>query len=1051
MDSAPDFHPVTEVNPRCIGPAAFWMPLHMSESAWHEHGPFAFWLTRAMQPESFVELGTHTGFSYLTFCQAVQSLQLQTSCYAIDTWIGDDHAGFYGEDVFSTLSTLNERNYAGFSRLIRSRFDDALRYFPDTSIDLLHIDGRHAYEDVRHDYETWLSKLSGRGVVLFHDTNVRERDFGVWKLWSELAGEYPSFEFHHGHGLGVLAPGLIVPEGLTELFNSNPQQRSGIRGAYARLGATVHMRYQLDVAQERNSALGHELSTAALAANAASEAAAKAAAEVAAARWQAAASQAEAESAKAERTEAVAAAGAVTGAALAEQAQLQAAAARAEQQRAALVAEVEWAREHMAGAAAAVAENARLGTASREVQARHAAALAERDAVLNSTLWRATRPIRNLGAAMPMPVRRTTRRILRASHWILTGQFTHRMEEWRAVRAAVPAAEPVTGPARAAAPVAEPAAETEYDRWVRECDPLTDADRRKIRNHIGAMEVRPLFSVIMPAYNTPENLLHDAIASVRAQLYSDWELCIADDGSPSGHVARTLQQAAAEDQRIKWVRRERNGNIAAATNSALALATGEFVVLMDHDDLMAERALYEVAAELSLYPDADILYSDEDQIDSTGRRTSPYFKPDWNVELMLGHNMVSHLGAYRRNLVERIGGMRVGYEGSQDYDLTLRAAAATDTKRIRHIPSILYHWRQHTTSFSKAREQACIDAARRAVADFLVSQGVAGATVGPAPAVPTWSRVRWPLPDPAPKVSVIIPTRDRPALLARCTSGVLLRTDYPNLEVIIADNDTADPEAASMLRRLAEHPRVRVLHCPGPFNFAAINNSAVQAATGEVLLLLNNDTDVIHGDWLQEMVSLACRPGIGAVGAKLRYPNDTIQHAGVVLGVGSFSGGPGVAGHYGLSLRAADVGYLGHQALAREAAAVTAACLAIRKSAYQEVGGLDEINLPVAFNDVDLCLRLRELGLRNIWTPFAELYHLESVSRGDDLDFDKVDRFNRSAAYMRDRWGPILDNDPFYNTNFSRIDHNFRLAFPARRERPWLKVSQSGAANAQQV
>jgi GT2 family glycosyltransferase len=1048
MDIGPDFHPVADANPRCIGSASFWMPSHTFDSAWHEHSPFAFWLIRAMQPASFVELGTHTGFSYLAFCQAVQRSGLPTACYAIDTWLGDEHAGFYGEDVLSTLSAINERNYSGFSRLIRSRFDDALRYFPDASIDLLHVDGRHTYEDVRHDYESWQPKLSGRAVVLFHDTNVRERDFGVWKLWSELAPAHPSFEFHHGHGLGVLAPGLTVPEGLTELFNSGPQQRSGIRAAYARLGAAVHLRHQLDAAQERTAALGRELSAAAQAANAASDAAAKAATEAAAAGRDAAAWRAIAESAKAERTEAVAAAAAVTGAAVAEQARLQAAAARAEQQRDALAAEVAWAREQTAGAAAAVAEHARLAAAvSDEVLAKHAAALAERDAVLNSTIWRATRPVRTVGAAMPVPVRRTARRMLRASYWIVTGQFNRRIKEWRTARAAVPAAEPVQPPE----PAPRPAAETEYDRWVRECDQLTDADRLKIRSHIGAMELRPRFSVIMPVYNTPENLLREALASVRAQLYRNWELCIADDASPSGHVSRILAEAAAEDSRIKWVRREQNGQIAAATNSALALATGAFVVLMDHDDLLAEQALYEVAAELNLHPDADILYSDEDQIDSAGRRTTPYFKPDWNIELMLGHNMISHLGAYRRSLVDRIGGMRPGYEGSQDYDLALRAAAATDTSRIRHIPAILYHWRQHASSFSKAREQACVAAARRAIGDYLASQGVSGTEIGPAPAVPAWTRVRWPMPDPAPKVSVIIPTRDRAELLARCTAGMLLRTDYPNFEILIADNDSTDAEALFLLRRLAENPRVRVLLCPGPFNYSAINNSAVREATGDILLLLNNDIDVIHADWLREMVSLAVRPDVGAVGAKLIYANETIQHAGVVLGTGSFYDDAGVAGHYGLNLPAEDVGHQGYMSLMREAGAVTGACLAVRKSVFEQVGGLDETNLAISFNDVDFCLRLRNAGFRNVWTPFAKLYHLESASRGDDMAPDKIERFTREVRYMRERWGSVLDNDPFYNENFSRADHTFTLAIPARRRKPWLRMADAGDAVAQQI
>ena len=589
-------------------------------------------------------------------------------------------------------------------------------------------------------------------------------------------------------------------------------------------------------------------------------------------------------------------------------------------------------------------------------------------------------------------------------------------------------------------------AETEYEDWVRKCDTLADSDRTQIRAHIDRLAQQPLISVVITTYDAPNRFLHEAIASVQGQLYPHWEVCVAADASSAASVKHG--QAAAEDPRVKWIRGDQHNHIAAATNFALAMAIGEFVVLIDHDDMLSERALYEIAAELNVRPETDILYSDEDEIDAAGRRCCPYFKPDWNIELMLGHNMVNRLAVYRRALIERTGGMRFGFEDSQNYDLTLRAVAATDAARIRHIPAVLCHRRQRASALFAPHESTNV-AARRAIDEFLTSQGVVSAEVGPSPAISAVTRVRWPLPDPAPRVSVIIPTRNEPELLTRSTAGVLLRTDYPDIELVIADNDTTDAEALFLLGRLAQDSRVRVLRCPGPFNYSAINNAAAQVASGVVLVLLNNDVGVIQKDWLREMVSLAVRPGIGAVGAKLRYANDTLQHGGVVLGVGSFSGGPGVAGHYGLGVPAEEAGYQGHLALVRETAAVTGACLAVRKSSYREVGGLDEANLPVAFNDVDLCLRLREAGLRNLWTPFADLYHLESVSRGPDVAADKIERFAREAQYMRDRWGTLLDSDPFYNINFSRADSACRLAFPPRRQRPWLsRVAESGNHNA---
>ena len=310
------------------------------------------------------------------------------------------------------------------------------------------------------------------------------------------------------------------------------------------------------------------------------------------------------------------------------------------------------------------------------------------------------------------------------------------------------------------------------------------------------------------------------------------------------------------------------------------------------------------------------------------------------------------------------------------------------------------------------------------------------AAVSPAPGNPEWNRVTWPLPNPAPRVTLIIPTRDKPSLLARSTAGILHRTDYPDIELLIVNNDSRDPEALALLDKLAGDRRVKVLPNPGPFNYAALNNGAVQEATGEVVVLVNSDIAVIDGGWLREMVSLALRPDVGAVGAKLLYGDGTVQHAGVVLGVGA----PGVAGHFGHFAAANDGGYVGQLILTRELSAVTGACLALRKEVYEAVGGMDEDNLPVSYNDVDLCLRIREHGLRVVWTPFAELYHLEGGSRGFDETPEKMARAKREADYMRRRWAPVLDADSFYNPNFDLKDHSFDLAHPPRREKPWRRA-----------
>ena len=569
--------------------------------------------------------------------------------------------------------------------------------------------------------------------------------------------------------------------------------------------------------------------------------------------------------------------------------------------------------------------------------------------------------------------------------------------------------------------------EQDYSNWIELFERTDQQARRVAMAHVARLNDPPRISIIMPVFNSTPQHLRAAIRSVQDQFYPNWELCIADDASTNPVIAPLLRNFAKSDPRIHVIRREQNGHISAASNSALDLATGTFVALMDHDDLLAPNALYEVAVRIIDCPTVDIIYSDEDHVDENGRRAHPYFKPDWNPDLMLGQNLINHLGVYRRSLIERLGGFRIGMEGSQDYDLALRTIGETTPDRIVHIPHVLYHWRQHSKarSFSNVAGETCALNGRRAVQEFLTPK-IPGATVQPAPAVPSWNRVVYPVPQPEPLVSVIIPTRNRADLLARTVEGLLSRTNYSALNVLIVDNGSDEPATLALLTHLSHDSRIRVIQCPGPFNYSALNNRAVQESTGELVLLLNNDIDVINPDWLREMVSHAVRPGIGAVGAKLIYPNDTIQHGGVTVGVG------GVAGHQYLHKPREDVGYFGQLALVRNVTAVTGACLLLRRQAYLEVGGLDEVSLSVAFNDVDLCLKLVKHGYRNLWTPFAELYHFESASRGSDLVGEKAARFKREVTVMRQRWSDVLDQDPYWNPNLALSVTGISLAFPPR-------------------
>jgi GT2 family glycosyltransferase len=575
----------------------------------------------------------------------------------------------------------------------------------------------------------------------------------------------------------------------------------------------------------------------------------------------------------------------------------------------------------------------------------------------------------------------------------------------------------------------------DYGTWVHLFDTLTDADHTAIRLRIERIPERPRFSIVMPVYNTPKPYLCAALDSVLEQLYPNWELCIADDASPAPHVAPVLAEYARRDPRVKVTRRDQNGHIAAASNSALELATGDFVVLMDHDDVLPPHALYMVAEEIGRHPDVDILYSDEDKIDEEGNRYDPHFKSDYNPDLLLGQNMVNHLAVFRRSLIQSVGGFRAGFEGSQDYDLTLRVIEATTPDRIRHIPFILYHWRvlDSSADFPIVDLPRVVTATHRALTEHFERCGIP-ATVEPAPATNRLTRIRHALPNPAPRVSLIVPTRDKVEWLRGCVEGLRHRTDYTDLEILVVDNNSEEPATFAYFDSLEDDPRVRVLRYESPFNYSAINNFAAAQATGSILGLINNDIEVIEPGWLKEMVGHAVRPEVGGVGAKLYYANHTVQHAGVITGI------RGIAWHSHKTFMRSDDGYFSRLQLTQNLSAVTAACLILRKEVFDEVDGFDEDHLAVAFNDVDLCLRIRDRGYLLVWTPFAELYHLESTSRGPDTAPDKFERFAGEIEYMQRRWGKRLLEDPYYNPNLTLDSEDFALAFPPRTVKPWLRA-----------
>lgn len=564
----------------------------------------------------------------------------------------------------------------------------------------------------------------------------------------------------------------------------------------------------------------------------------------------------------------------------------------------------------------------------------------------------------------------------------------------------------------------------DYPSWRIRNATIFDDDEDRLRTRVSTLAGGgPSISVVMPVYDPDPRWLRAAIESVRSQVYDNWQLCIVDDASPSPEIGRILDEYAADENRILVRRRRANGHIAAATNDALEFATGEFIAFMDHDDELAPFAL----AVVALASDgADVIYTDEDKIDGTGRHFDPHCKPSWNPELLLGQNYLSHLTVVRRTLIEHVGRLREGFDGAQDHDLLLRVTEQTTPDRIHHVPIVAYHWRaiEGSTALSADQKNYVEEASIRALKDRLD----AGWTVdGAGP--PTAYRCTPPLVD-FPLVSILIPTRDRVDLLRQCVDS-LARTTYPAFEIIIIDNDSTDPETLEWLRAFDNGHDHRVVPAPGPFNYSTVNNLGAEAARGDLLLLLNNDTEVIDGAWLSRMVAWCSQPDIGAVGAKLLYPDDTIQHSGIVLGLG------GLAGHGHLHEPASAWGYFSRLALTHEVGAVTGACLLTRRSTWDELNGLDE-ELAVAFNDVDYCLRVRHVaGQRILWTPEACLYHHESVSRGAEDDPEKVARFNGEVDLVLERWADTLPDDPGYSPNLSLRGDSFTLARQPRVTPPW--------------
>ena len=532
------------------------------------------------------------------------------------------------------------------------------------------------------------------------------------------------------------------------------------------------------------------------------------------------------------------------------------------------------------------------------------------------------------------------------------------------------------------------------------------------------MTLQPLISLVMPVYNVRPKWLQAAVDSVTKQSYTNWELCIADDCSTDRELKHLLHEISRRDKRIHIRFLKQNIGIAGASNAALSMAHGQFVGLLDNDDELADGALWEVALEINRHPDIDLIYSDEDKITDKGKRYAPFFKPDFSPDTLRSYNYICHFTVIRRDILKAVGGFRQGFDGAQDYDLFLRVTERT--KRVAHIPKILYHWRAVEGSVGKdgTAKLYAYESAKKALSEHLERLGLQvkvedGLFLGSYHLKYTTEN--------QPEIAIIIPSCDKVDLLRQCVDSILQKTTYSQFTIWIVDNNSLEKETFDYYEELKGNDRVRVIRYEKEFNFSSLNNFAARQILADYFLFLNNDTKVITPEWLEELMGPARRSEVGAVGCLLCYGNNTVQHGGVIIGIG------GIAGHAHKHFFCDEHGYFGRLHVVQNLSAVTAACMLVRKSVFDEVGGFTE-ELSHAFNDVDLCLKIRKKGYLIVYTPFARLYHYESISRGFENSSGKRERFTRELKYMQERWHDELKKgDPYYNPNLSLQREDFSL------------------------
>lgn len=954
--------------------------------------PFAYNLMKVFKPKVFVELGTHYGDSYFTFCQARETYNLDTKCFAIDHWKGDVHSALYGDEVFSHVYEYNKKFYSGFSELIRNDFSSAIDIFKDDSIDLLHIDGFHTFEAVENDFRSWLPKVRENGLVLLHDICVQERDFGVWKFWEQISSEFSSCSLNFGNGLGIIQKNPDYNQ-LPRIENSDLYFKEFAKDVYLLNGEkllleTQNKKYSKELIKEKNNLFYNQKNNAIIVNNCKQE------------------------------------------------------------------------NDHL---------NYKLNQANEKIfnLIKELSSLNNKKNIIKTILGKLFTCKENINCAWGNPKNLFTlskNPVLINGCISLTGEnlvkaifinvgkrnvlcdyeisINEKNKEYLfhtslkmgfgfkkcTIIAVLSNGKKVRLGSRIFFSLKrssnfysgdnyltsfkrlEP-----FESWLR-VNQLTSRNLKSYRHLNGSREKNVLFSIIIPVYKPEIKFLKEALQSVYNQTFNSWQICITNDCSNDDELSIFLNKLSKENPKIKLHERIENGGIAKATNDSISLATGEFLVFLDQDDLLSPIALSEFARYLEKYPSTDFIYSDDDKIDLNGRHYSPQFKPDWSPELLLSYCYISHAKVVRSSLSQEIGHFREGYDGSQDYDYLLRLTEKC--KKIGHIPKILYHWRALPTStaFDASSKPYSFAAGLKAVSDAFERRNLVCKVEQPKWAQDERLGVFLPIfPHQGPDVTILIPTRNNMKLLKNCLES-LEKTTYENYTVTIIDNESDDESTLEFLENLS-HTKLRLGNKKGDFSFSYLVNEGVRNSKTQYVLLLNDDTQVINPNWLSQMVGLIRLEGVGCVGAKLLFANNSIQHAGIVHKISNGFAGPAFRGEHTDS-----PGYLNYIRVNRNYSAVTAACLLVKRKTFLELDGFDEDNFAVAYNDVDFCYRLIESGLRCVYCPDALLFHHEGSSRGFDDNISELISFKKK---YRDFY------DSYYNENLSTKNEKFEI-YPRR-------------------